>query len=65
MEQVSIYGSHQFFWKVIGLARDTQPTGKLAKAIQQRLRDLGNFQAKFTAEAMKLFGSGWTSGTPL
>ena len=54
------HANHQFFWKVIGPARGTQPTGRLAEGLKQDFGSLESFQAKFTGEALKLFGSGWT-----
>jgi len=54
------HANHQFFWKVIGPARGTQPTGRLAEGLTQDFGSLENFQTKFTDEALQVFGSGWT-----
>ncbi len=58
-EQGGGHANHQFFWKVIGPPRSTQPQGALADALE---RDFGGFTAfreAFTAAAASLFGSGW------
>ena len=53
------HANHQFFWKVIGPARDRKPTGKLAKQLTQNFGGLEAFQEKFTDAAVQHFGSGW------
>jgi len=53
------HANHQFFWKVIGPARNTKPTGKLAEALTKEFGGLEAFQEKFTDAAVRFFGSGW------
>ncbi len=54
------HANHQFFWKVIGPARETQPEGVLAEFISRDFGSIAQFQAKFTEFAAQHFGSGWT-----
>ena len=54
------HANHQFFWKVIGPARNTKPMGKLAERLDQDFGGLQAFQDKFTEAATTVFGSGWS-----
>lgn len=53
------HANHQFFWKVIGPPRKTQPAGMLAEFIAGDFGSFDQFQARFTEAAVKHFGSGW------
>src|ERR1700736_4475801 len=51
--------NHSFFWKILKKNEGGQPSGDLAKAIDQSFGGYPAFQAKFSEDAMKVFGSGW------
>jgi Fe-Mn family superoxide dismutase len=51
--------NHTFFWKVIGPASGSQPSGELAAAINRDFGSLDAFKTQFNDAAMKRFGSGW------
>ncbi len=53
------HAKHQFFWKVIGAPRGSQPQGALAEALQRDFGGLEAFKEKFSAAAATVFGSGW------
>jgi superoxide dismutase, Fe-Mn family len=51
--------NHSFFWKILKKNEGGQPSGDLAKAIDESFGGYPAFQAKFSEAAMKVFGSGW------
>ena len=51
--------NHQFFWPLMTPKSTLQPTGELAKAIDQTFGGFASFQEKFTQAALGRFGSGW------
>jgi superoxide dismutase, Fe-Mn family len=51
--------NHSFFWKILKKNEGGQPSGELAKAIDQTFGGYPAFQAKLTETALKVFGSGW------
>jgi len=51
--------NHTFFWKVIGPASGSQPSGELAAAINRDFGSFDAFKTQFDDAAMKRFGSGW------
>jgi Fe-Mn family superoxide dismutase len=51
--------NHSFFWKILKKNEGGQPSGELAKAIDQTFGGYPAFQAKFGEAATKVFGSGW------
>ncbi|MCS6821913.1 MAG: superoxide dismutase [Microscillaceae bacterium] len=54
--------NHSFFWEILTPAqegRTNQPTGNLAKAINQTFGSFEKFQEEFTKVALSHFGSGW------
>jgi superoxide dismutase, Fe-Mn family len=50
--------NHDFFWQV--LKKGTKPNGRLLEAINKSYGSFDNFKKEFTAQALALFGSGWT-----
>ncbi|WP_340390319.1 superoxide dismutase [Paenibacillus sp. FSL E2-0151] len=53
------HANHSLFWKIIGPNGGGNPTGALAKAIENELGGFEEFKAKFTKAATTRFGSGW------
>jgi len=51
--------NHSFFWKILKKNEAGQPSGDLAKAIDETFGGYPAFQAKFGEAATKVFGSGW------
>lgn len=51
--------NHSFFWKLLKKNNGAQPSGDLAKAIDQTFGSYSAFQDKLSEAAIKLFGSGW------
>lgn len=51
--------NHSLFWKVLIPGGSSQPTGALAKAIDEQLDGFEAFKEKFSAAAAGQFGSGW------
>ncbi|HZN68856.1 MAG TPA: superoxide dismutase, partial [Tepidisphaeraceae bacterium] len=51
--------NHALFWEVIGPRAGGNPTGNLAKAIDQAFGGFAQFKEKFAAAATTRFGSGW------
>jgi superoxide dismutase, Fe-Mn family len=51
--------NHSFFWKILKKNEAGQPSGDLAKAIDEAFGGYPAFQAKFGEAATKVFGSGW------
>ena len=52
--------NHTFFWNVMSPDKGGTPTGNLASAIDREFGSFEDFKKAFTAEALKVFGSGWT-----
>jgi superoxide dismutase, Fe-Mn family len=52
------HANHSFWWLTLGKGGAT-PTGELAKAIDTSFGSFSAFQAKLTAAATSVFGSGW------
>lgn len=51
--------NHSLFWKVLIPGGSSQPTGALAKAIDEQLGGFEAFKEKFSAAGAGQFGSGW------
>jgi len=51
--------NHSMFWTIMGPKAGGQPSGDLAKAINQNFGSFDAFKEKFTAAATGRFGSGW------
>jgi Fe-Mn family superoxide dismutase len=51
--------NHTFFWHCLSPNGGGQPTGALAKAIDESFGSFGAFKGKFSEKATSLFGSGW------
>ena len=51
--------NHSFFWKLLKKNNGAQPSGDLAKAVDQTFGSYSTFQDKLSEAAIKLFGSGW------
>jgi superoxide dismutase, Fe-Mn family len=52
------HANHSLFWTVLG-AKKTQPSGRLAKAIDADLSGFDSFKTAFSNAAATRFGSGW------
>ena len=52
--------NHSFFWQLLTAKGAGKPSGALATAIDNNFGSFDKFKAKFTEEATKRFGSGWT-----
>lgn len=58
--QVGGHVNHSLWWQVVGpRSRSSMPTGPLAVAVDQAFGSFEAFQTRFTALAMRRFGSGW------
>jgi len=44
----------------MGPGKGGEPKGRIAQAIQQGFKSFADFKKQFTAQALDLFGSGWT-----
>lgn len=53
------HANHSFFWKIMSPQGGGEPTGSLARAIDQQYGSLAEFQDEFTQAALNRFGSGW------
>jgi len=51
--------NHSFFWKIMKPKSSGLPVGSLARALNKTFGSFDIFKEKFTAEAKKVFGSGW------
>lgn len=51
--------NHSLFWKLIGPGKGGNPSGNVAKAIDEAFGSFDAFKEKFTEAATKRFGSGW------
>ncbi len=52
--------NHSIFWTNLSPEGGDKPTGELAAAINEDFGDFDKFQAHFTANALAIFGSGWS-----
>ncbi len=52
--------NHTFFWNIMGPNKGGNPTGDVAKAIDSAFGNFDTFKEQFTANALAVFGSGWT-----
>ena len=51
--------NHSFFWEILGPANNSQPSGKLADAINSTFGSLDGLKEKVNAAGTTRFGSGW------
>jgi len=51
--------NHSMFWKIMGPKAGGEPSGAIAKLIQQTFGTFKDFQTKFNDAGVKQFGSGW------
>jgi Fe-Mn family superoxide dismutase len=51
--------NHSFFWQLLGPAKGSQPSAKLAAQIQKDLGGMDAMKVEFTKAATGRFGSGW------
>jgi Fe-Mn family superoxide dismutase len=53
------HANHSFFWKIMSPSGGGEPSGELAKAIDEEFGGLEDFKTKFKEAAVARFGSGW------
>lgn len=53
------YANHNLFWKVMSPNGGGEPSGDLAKAINDKFGSFEKFKEKFSSTAASQFGSGW------
>jgi Fe-Mn family superoxide dismutase len=53
------HANHSMFWEIMGPKAGGQPTGALAKAIDEAFESFDKFQTKLSQAAITRFGSGW------
>lgn len=53
------YANHNLFWTVMSPNGGGNPSGDLAKAINDKFGSLDKFKEKFSSTAASQFGSGW------
>src|SRR5262245_26202589 len=51
--------NHTMFWRIMGPKGGGQPSGELAKAIDEAFGSFDKFQTKLSTAATTQFGSGW------
>jgi Fe-Mn family superoxide dismutase len=51
--------NHSFFWTIMSPSGGGEPSGELAKAIDEEFGGLEDFKTKFKEAAVARFGSGW------
>ena len=51
--------NHSLFWQWLSPSGGGQPEGALATGINEKYGSFSNFQEKFTAASLGVFGSGW------
>lgn len=54
------YYNHTFFWEIMAPKAGGKPKDTLASTINRDFGSFENFKTKFSVEAMRQFGSGWT-----
>lgn len=52
--------NHTFFWNCMAPKAGGNPTGKVAKAIEEKWGSFDKFKEEFSKSAVGNFGSGWT-----
>ncbi len=52
--------NHTFFWNIMGPNKGGKPAGDIAAAIDAAFGNFDTFKEQFTANALAVFGSGWT-----
>jgi len=58
-ENAAQHFNHTFYWKCMTPGRRAEPTGALKRAIDDSFSSFDAFRARFTRDAVGLFGSGW------
>ncbi|WP_376795571.1 superoxide dismutase [Thermogemmatispora sp.] len=53
------HANHSMFWRIMKPNGGGQPSGDLAKAIEQTFGSFENFKNQFNDAGLKRFGSGW------
>ena len=53
------YANHKLFWTVMSPDGGGEPSGELAKAIEEKFASFEAFKEKFSSTAASQFGSGW------
>ena len=53
------YANHKLFWTVMSPDGGGEPSGELAKAIEDKFGSFDAFKEKFSSTAASQFGSGW------
>jgi len=53
------HANHSLFWQVMQKGAPGKPTGKLARALDEKFGSFSAFQDQFTKAALGVFGSGW------
>jgi Fe-Mn family superoxide dismutase len=53
------FANHNLFWKVMSPNGGGNPSGDLAKAINEKFGSFDKFKEKFSSTAASQFGSGW------
>ncbi|MGA9175236.1 MAG: superoxide dismutase [Thermoactinomyces sp.] len=53
------HANHSLFWQILSPNGGGQPTGEVAKAIDETFGSFDAFKEKFSDAAAKRFGSGW------
>jgi Fe-Mn family superoxide dismutase len=51
--------NHSMFWKIMKANAGGEPTGPIAKLIQQTFGTFNDFKTRFNEAGVKQFGSGW------
>lgn len=59
LNQVGGVDNHSFFWQILSPDGGGEPSGKLAKALEDRFGSFQKFQDMFNTAAASHFGSGW------
>jgi Fe-Mn family superoxide dismutase len=54
------HANHSMFWKIMKPGGGGNPTGAIAKVIDEKLGGFQAFKEKFNDNGVKRFGSGWT-----
>lgn len=53
------YANHNLFWKILGPNKGGEPTGDIAKAIDDTFGSFEEFKDEFSSASASQFGSGW------
>lgn len=54
------HANHSLFWITMGPGKGSEPKGAIGEAIAKDFKSFAEFKKQFNAQAMDLFGSGWT-----